>query len=75
MAGGDVPRRPVPAGAERPHRLAVAARRVAESRTDTLDWAELARLTDRFALALLDLGVRRGDFVAVQLPNRWEMVP
>ncbi|MGW1141562.1 AMP-binding protein [Streptomyces zhihengii] len=60
---------------ERPHRLAVAARRVAESRTDTLDWAELARLTDRFALALLDLGVRRGDFVAVQLPNRWEMVP
>nr|WP_261993744.1 AMP-binding protein [Streptomyces sp. t39] len=60
---------------ERPHRLAIAARRVAESRTDTLDWAELARLTDRFALALLDLGVRRGDFVAVQLPNRWEMVP
>jgi cyclohexanecarboxylate-CoA ligase len=60
---------------ERPHKLAVAGRRVAESRTDTLDYAELARLTDRFAGALLDLGVRRGDFVAVQLPNRWEMVP
>ncbi|RDG32436.1 AMP-binding protein [Streptomyces corynorhini] len=59
----------------RPHRLAVAGRRVAESRTDTLDYAELALLTDRFAHALLDLGVRRGDFVAVQLPNRWEMVP
>ncbi|MGW3138595.1 AMP-binding protein [Streptomyces sp. NPDC001139] len=58
----------------RPHKLAVAGRRIAESRTDTLDYAELARLTDRFALALLDLGVRRGDFVAVQLPNRWEMV-
>ncbi|GGZ21222.1 acyl--CoA ligase [Streptomyces nitrosporeus] len=60
---------------EHPHRLAVAGRRVAESRTDTLDYAELDRLTDRFALALLELGVRRGDFVAVQLPNRWEMVP
>ncbi|MEU2226563.1 AMP-binding protein [Streptomyces sp. NPDC012751] len=60
---------------ERPHKLAIAARRVAESRTDTLDYAELARLTDRFALALLRLGVRRGDVVAVQLPNRWEMVP
>ncbi|MBU5943010.1 AMP-binding protein [Streptomyces griseoincarnatus] len=59
---------------ERPHKLAVAGRRIAESRTDTLDYAELRCLTDRFALALLDLGVRRGDFVAVQLPNRWEMV-
>ncbi|MET8110989.1 AMP-binding protein [Streptomyces prasinus] len=59
----------------RPRRLAVAGRRVAESRTDTLDYAELDRLTDRFALALLELGVRVGDFVAVQLPNRWEMVP
>ncbi|MEU1040717.1 AMP-binding protein [Streptomyces sp. NPDC005907] len=59
----------------RPRRLAVAGRRVAESRTDTLDYAELSRLTDRFALALLELGVERGDFVAVQLPNRWEMVP
>ncbi|MEV5331186.1 AMP-binding protein [Streptomyces werraensis] len=59
----------------RPHRTAVAARRIAESRTDTLDYAELDRLTDRFALALLELGVRRGDHVAVQLPNRWETVP
>ncbi|MXG27298.1 AMP-binding protein [Streptomyces sp. YIM 132580] len=60
---------------EHPRRLAIAGRRVAESRTDTLDYAELDRLTDRFALTLLELGVRRGDFVAVQLPNRWEMVP
>ncbi|MEU6477845.1 AMP-binding protein [Streptomyces sp. NPDC047017] len=60
---------------ERPRKLAVAARRVTESRTDTLDYGELVRLTDRFAAALLGLGVRRGDFVAVQLPNRWETVP
>ncbi|WP_371480494.1 AMP-binding protein [Kitasatospora sp. NBC_00315] len=60
---------------ERPHKLAIAGRRLAEARTDTLDYADLARLTDRFAGALLELGVQRGDFVAVQLPNRWEMVP
>jgi cyclohexanecarboxylate-CoA ligase len=59
----------------RPHKLAIAGRRIADSRTDTLDYEELARLTDRFAGALLELGVKRGDFVAVQLPNRWEMVP
>ncbi|MEU5219262.1 AMP-binding protein [Streptomyces sp. NPDC020807] len=60
---------------ERPRKLAVAGRRLDEARTDTLDYAELSRLTDRFAGALLELGVQRGDVVAVQLPNRWEMVP
>ncbi|GGZ10021.1 acyl--CoA ligase [Streptomyces nitrosporeus] len=60
---------------ERPHKLAVAGRRMHEAHTDTLDYSELARLTDRFAVALLELGVGRGDVVAVQLPNRWEMVP
>lgn len=60
---------------ERPHKVAIAGRRIAESRTDTLDYAELTLLTDRFAGALVNLGVKRGDFVAVQLPNRWEMVP
>ncbi|MFI0418883.1 AMP-binding protein [Spongiactinospora sp. 9N601] len=60
---------------ERPHKPAIAGRRLAEARTDTLDYAELARLTDRFAGALLELGIRRGDFVAVQLSSRWEIVP
>lgn len=59
----------------RPHKTAVAARRIAASRTETFDYAELSRLTDRFAGALLELGVRRGDHIAVQLPNRWEIVP
>ncbi|MFD7257584.1 AMP-binding protein [Streptomyces sp. NPDC059874] len=58
-----------------PRKLAIAGRRLDEARTDTLDYAELARLTDRFAGALLELDVERGDVVAVQLPNRWEMVP
>ncbi|MFE7413283.1 AMP-binding protein [Streptomyces laurentii] len=59
----------------RPHKLAVAARRIKEARTDTLDYIELRQLTDRFAGGLVELGVQPGDFVAVQLPNRWEMVP
>ncbi|TXS07068.1 AMP-binding protein, partial [Streptomyces sp. wa22] len=59
----------------RPRKLAIAGRRLDEARTDTLDYAELSRLTDRFAGGLLELGVKRGDVVAVQLPNRWEMVP
>ncbi|MFH8759534.1 AMP-binding protein [Streptomyces atroolivaceus] len=59
----------------RPRKLAIAGRRLDEARTDTLDYAELSRLADRFAGGLLELGVKRGDVVAVQLPNRWEMVP
>jgi cyclohexanecarboxylate-CoA ligase len=40
-----------------------------------VDYAELARLTDVFAAKLAGLGVRRGDVVAVQLPNWWELLP
>ncbi|MFB6720477.1 AMP-binding protein [Kribbella sp. NPDC056345] len=60
---------------ERPRKLAIAGRRLEEAHTDTLDYSELSTLTDRFAGALLQLGVERGDTVAVQLPNRWEIVP
>ncbi len=34
-----------------------------------LSWAELASLTDRFAAALAGLGVKKGDRVAILLPN------
>ncbi|MFC4036663.1 AMP-binding protein [Streptomyces polygonati] len=61
--------------ADRPHRIAVAGRRVGEHRTDTLGYRELDRLADRFAAALAGLGVRRGDVVAVQVASRWEIVP
>lgn len=37
--------------------------------------AELARLTSRYASALVRLGIQRGDVVAVQLPNWWEIAP
>ncbi|MFI1993760.1 AMP-binding protein [Actinoplanes sp. NPDC020271] len=60
---------------ERPRKIAIVGRRLGEARTDTFDYADLARLTDRFAGALLELGVQRGDMIAVQLPNRWENVP
>lgn len=55
--------------AERPDKTAVLAYSLAEDTTRTLDYAELARLTDRIALGLLDLGVQPGDFVGIQLPN------
>lgn len=43
--------------------------------TRVLDYEELARLTDRCAGALLELGVRPGDMIAVHLTNRWELAP
>jgi cyclohexanecarboxylate-CoA ligase len=43
--------------------------------TRVLDYAELAKLTDRCAGALLELGVRPGDMIAIHLTNRWELAP
>jgi cyclohexanecarboxylate-CoA ligase len=54
-------------------KTAVAVRRMADDSTHTLDYAELKYLTDRCAGALIDLGVRPGDTVAVQLTDRWEL--
>ena len=41
----------------------------------TVSYRELAELVDRFAAALLELGVRRRDVVAVHLPNLWMLSP
>ena len=41
-------------------------------RTETISWRRLRRLARRFALALADCGVGRGDVVSWQLPNWWE---
>jgi cyclohexanecarboxylate-CoA ligase len=43
--------------------------------TRVLNYAELAKLTDRCAGALLQLGVRPGDMIAIHLTNRWELAP
>jgi cyclohexanecarboxylate-CoA ligase len=57
--------------AERPDAVAVVSHhrdRPVERHT----YRELERLSRRFAGALIDLGVQRGDVVSVQLPNSWE---
>ncbi|MFR9676042.1 AMP-binding protein [Streptomyces sp. TR06-5] len=41
----------------------------------TIDYAELQRLVRRFAAALLELGIGRGDDVAAYMPNRWQLLP
>ena len=52
-----------------------AAGGAASGRTDTIDYAELSRLTGRMARGLVDLGVRPGEFVAIMLPDYWHMFP
>jgi cyclohexanecarboxylate-CoA ligase len=41
----------------------------------TLSWAEYTAAVTRFAAALTELGVGRGDVVAAYLPNRWLLGP
>lgn len=41
----------------------------------TLTYRELAETVDRFAGALIELGVVRGDVVVVHLPNWWALTP
>jgi len=58
-----------------PAKTAVIAHRHGHGETTVINYGELASLTDRFASALLGLGVVRGDTVAVQLPSWWELLP
>ena len=39
-----------------------------------LSYAQLATAADRIALGLYSLGIRKGDIVSFQLPNRWEFL-
>jgi len=41
----------------------------------TLSYADLAVMVDRFAGALAELGVGPGDVVVIHLPNRWMLGP
>ncbi len=41
----------------------------------TLTYADLAKMVARFAGALTELGVHRGDVVVPYLPNRWMLAP
>ncbi len=44
-------------------------------RVAEISYAELAAKVERFASALAELGVERGDVVAFYLPNRWMLTP
>ncbi len=61
--------------ADRPGKTAVAGHLAATGRTEAVDYAQLTRLTDRVARGLADFGVRPGEYIGVQLPDRWEMLP
>ncbi|HEY7143310.1 MAG TPA: AMP-binding protein [Streptosporangiaceae bacterium] len=61
--------------AQQPAKTAVIGHSTDTGRTDTVDYAELSRLTGRMAHGLAGLGVRRGEWVAIMLPDCWEMFP
>lgn len=60
---------------ERPDKPALIAYRPQDSQPRIVDYAELARVTESFAAALVGLGIKNGDVVAVQFPNWWEVAP
>jgi fatty-acyl-CoA synthase len=49
-------------------------RRAFVLREKILTWKELGRVVDRLVLALIHLGIKRGDKVAVLFPNRLEFI-
>lgn len=58
--------------AAQPDRVAIVSTTAATGAVHTLSYGQLRRLVDRFAGALLELGVRPGDVVSMQLPNAWQ---
>ncbi|OKJ05623.1 AMP-binding protein [Kitasatospora sp. CB01950] len=60
------------AAEQSPDRRVIINWRSAERRAVTLTFAELAGQVERFADGLRRLGVRRGEVVALHLPDRWE---
>ncbi|WP_426747866.1 AMP-binding protein [Myxococcus faecalis] len=55
-----------------PDKPAIVAARYFAKDVTRISYAELGRYAERFAGALVSLGVARGELVAVQLPNWWQ---
>jgi cyclohexanecarboxylate-CoA ligase len=56
----------------RPDRVALVSYLSGRPEPVRLTYGRMAEIVDRLALRLLDWGVRPGDVVSFQLPNRWE---
>lgn len=57
----------------RPDQLAITAYQVESGTATRLTYRELGRMADRVAVGLTKLGVAKGDVVACQLPNWWQL--
>lgn len=66
-------RRSAAAQPDKPAIIGVRTDSAGGEQTRMVSYAELAATTGAFASALTELGVERGDVVAVQLPNGWEI--
>lgn len=55
-----------------PSKASIVAYTAGSERPQTLTYGQLGAYVDRCAGALIELGVRRGDVVSLQLPNSWE---
>ncbi|MBS0222768.1 MAG: cyclohexanecarboxylate-CoA ligase [Proteobacteria bacterium] len=58
--------------AQRPDQEALTAVSIERNETRRLTYRELAKLADRLAVGLVQLGIERNDVVSAQLPNWWE---
>lgn len=56
---------------ERPDKVAIVSHH-ADRPVETLTFAQLGEVVDRYSSVLLDLGVRPGEAVSFQLPNWWQ---
>ena len=58
-----------------PDKMALIARPASGAPDQAFSYRDIADATDRFARALLGLGVRPGEYVGIHLPDYWEMLP
>lgn len=56
----------------RPESVGIASYFVDRDEPVALTYTRLGELVDKLALRLVELGVRPGEFVSYQFPNRWE---